>query len=215
MIGDWVHDFNPSFSGVFALTFVAMLIVALVSGWRSVRIRPYRREDGRRTSFYSRKKSDLRRSIGRDFDVRRERTKSTIVFCSMTVDVIWSALSAGLIGYVFFEEHWDGFVQLIINYIDRSAGAAWADLIALFCLSCFVVLYGIGFYNLRYYAQQRRAESFVREYLAQRVKPIIKENPHLKYRFEALIEFAKRKKYDWFATERDPKYEVEDQTNTF
>lgn len=208
MIGDYVQEFTPSISVAFALAFFGLLVVAFVSGVKSVRIRPYREGDDKSNGFDSQKVEALRRSLGKEWRCfKNSPADSVIVFCSVTSDIVWSSMAAIVIGYVFFKEHWDGLVQLIINFIDKSAGAAWADLIALFILSCLITGYGAVFFFIRDLAQRIKAEMFYREYLSFGVRPAVKEKPHLKYYCEEAIEITKIKLYQLFSSDVIPEYE--------
>jgi hypothetical protein len=52
---------------------------------------------------------------------------------------------------VFIFEHYDGFVQLLINALRRNTdtSAAWADIVAIFLISIFGTAVGCGFLAIR------------------------------------------------------------------
>ena len=52
---------------------------------------------------------------------------------------------------VFIFEHYDGFVQLIINTLQHNTdtSAAWADILAIFFIACFGTAVGYGFLSIR------------------------------------------------------------------
>ena len=121
-VREWIHHFTPQFSSLLAITFIAILAIAYISGRKSVRVRPRRVGNGNREKgrprYHSSKASSVKAQFKRGFTRRQRLADSVIEFCSETKDYFWSIVAGIVFMVVFFKEHWDGLVQIILNIID-------------------------------------------------------------------------------------------------
>ena len=198
------HEFIPSFSGVLLVTVVALVVIAFVTGYRSVKVRP-RRVGGAKANpeaaprFKSRKVALVRENFKRSLARRKKLADSVIVFRSATVDTLW-ALGAGIVFVlVFINEHWCGLVQFWINHLAADEGVAWGDIMAFVTAAVLGGAVSSMFYAVAAYGQWLHASKLVGKYLYKlNVRPIIKENPSLVFIARVLVwaireELAERK----------------------
>ena len=191
-VREWIHHFTPQFSSLLAITFIAILVIAYISGRKSVRVRPRRvgngnREKGR-PSYRSSKVSSVKAQFKRGFTRRQRLADSVIEFCSETKDYFWSIMAGIVFMVVFFKEHWDGLVQIILNFIDPSAHAAWADIFAFAALGVMGFIIGAAFYVIRQFAQRQKACKLASIYLYKlHARPILVEKKPIWFQIELII----------------------------
>lgn len=186
------HDFIPSFSGVVLVTFIALIVTAFVTGYRSVRVRPRKvggtKLDPEAPRFKSRKAALVRENFKRGLARKKDLADSVIVFRSVTMDVIW-ALGAGVVFVsVLVNEHWYGIVQFWINDLAANEDAAWGDIMAFMTVAILGGLVTSVFCAVSEYGQWLHASKLVERYLYKlNVRPIIKETPHVIFIAQALV----------------------------
>lgn len=186
------HEFIPSFSGVVLVTLIALVIIAFVTGYRSVKVRPRRvggaKADPEAPKFKSRKVAQVRDNFKRSLMRRKDIADSAIVFRSATMDALWALVAGVVFTTVFVNEHWYGLVQFFINNLASNEGAAWGDIMAFISVAVLGGAVSCVFCVISEYAQWLHAAKITERYLYQlNVRPIIKENPHIIFIAQVLI----------------------------
>ena len=186
------HEFIPSFSGVVLVTLIALVIIAFVTGYRSVKVRPRRvggaKADPEAPKFKSRKVAQVRDNFKRSLMRRKDIADSAIVFRSATMDALWALVAGVVFTTVFVNEHWYGLVQFFINNLASNEGAAWGDIEAFIVVAVLGGAVSCVFYVISEYAQWLHATKMTERYLYQlNVRPIIKEKPHIIFIAKVLI----------------------------
>lgn len=194
MATEWYHNFNPSFSGVLLVTFVALLAFAFISGVKSVKLRPRKKqsrncrqyEDAPR--YFSKKTHSFRENYRANFRGTQEVADVVICFCSDAVDIFLSVVACIAFIVVFAKEHYDGLTQLIINNLTASDAAVNGDIWAAIIIVFSGAIVGFMFYLFRALGQYLRGDKLIRAYLfSLRKRPMLHQTPSPKFMIDCLI----------------------------
>ena len=174
-VEDLYQSFRPQVSAVFILAIVAAFALAIVLGRLGVRIMPRNFIEGIDSSRrIERVHNEFPNNFARQ-DLKE--SDSIISLQSNLVSVIEAAVMLVILSSVFIIEHFDGLLQVSINYIHRNEWTSWkwALVIALLAMSIFMLFLGRLWLKLYYWSENLMACRMVGAYFSGKKMPTVIE----------------------------------------